>query len=153
MPTSKEMLLHILNRAITAHKDKISPFQIECLDMFQKKINAIKVDETAEMDLQICNILLDKCFCDLEDMIPRERRIISLLNKPNLTDDEFYTKVSTIFNHEIKELNSFLKDTFYDQTFKNVKMILIDMKTELTRLKTGLEQQPHNEKTLSCYFS
>lgn len=146
MPNSREMLLNILYRTKTRLKDKVSPFQIECLEMLQKKIRAIQVDEFTETNLLVCNILLDQCFCDLEDMVPRESRIIGLINKANLSNEDFYTKINHIFDKEIKKLNHCLRDAFYDQTFINVKRILIDMKTELTRLKTALDHKIEDAK-------
>ncbi|MBN9225794.1 MULTISPECIES: hypothetical protein [Legionella] len=151
MPNAKELLLNVLNRKKTTLEGKIPPFQIECLDMFQKKIMAIQVDETAEMDLQICSVLLDKCFCDLDNVVPSESRIIGLINKANCTNDDFYTKVTEIFDSEIQRLNHSVKDTFYDQTFKYVKTILVDMKAELARLKVALAQQDLDITTSNNY--
>jgi hypothetical protein len=109
------------------------------------------MDEPAEMDLQICSILLDKCFCDLDNVVPSESRIIGFINKANRTNDDFYTKVTEIFDSEIQRLNNSAKDTFYDQTFKYVKTILVDMKTELTRLKVALDQQDLDITTYNNY--
>ncbi|KTC80308.1 hypothetical protein [Legionella cherrii] len=147
MPNSREMLLKILNKTKNSLQNKVPPFQIECLDMFQKKIQAIQVDEISEMDLQVCDVLLDKCFCDLDDMVPREHRIIGLINKANLTNDDFYTKVAKIFDNEIKRINNLSRNGFYDQTVTHVKKIVIDMKTELTNIKNELNPQYHNMKT------
>ncbi|AWN74986.1 hypothetical protein LEAN103870_18865 [Legionella anisa] len=138
MPSTKEMLLNILKNA---KKDSLPPFQNECLDMFQAKINAIPVNEITEMDLRISAILLDRCFCDLDSIFRDEQRIISLINKKNLSNHDFFKQVNQIFDDEIKTLNSYSLVGFHDQLFKNVKAILIDMKTELSRLKTSLDQQ------------
>ncbi|MCE0724464.1 MULTISPECIES: hypothetical protein [Legionella] len=141
MPSCKEMLLNILNNTQAQLKDSLSPFQTECLDMFQIKIKAIPVDERTEMDSKIGIILLDHCFCDLDNLFGSEDRIISLINKRNLNDNDFFKQVNQIFDDEIKALNQYALESFYAQTFKPVKNILIDMKNELTRLKTSLDQQ------------
>ncbi|HHS8253470.1 TPA: hypothetical protein ACTTVN_002419 [Legionella anisa] len=138
MPSTKEMLLNILKNA---KKDSLPPFQNECLDMFQEKIYAIPVNEITEMDLRISAILLDRCFCDLDSIFRDEQRIISLINKKNLSNHDFFKQVNQIFDDEIKTLNSYSLIGFHDQLFKNVKAILIDMKTELSRLKTSLDQR------------
>ncbi|HHF7353288.1 TPA: hypothetical protein ACPSKZ_003180 [Legionella anisa] len=138
MPSTKEMLLNILKNA---KKDSLPPFQNECLDMFQEKINAIPVNEITEMDLRISAILLDRCFCDLDSIFRDEQRIISLINKKNLSNHDFFKQVNQIFDDEIKTLNSYSLIGFHDQLFKNVKAILIHMKTELSRLKTSLDQR------------
>ncbi|WP_392536557.1 hypothetical protein [Legionella sp. 227] len=152
MPNSREMLLKILNRTRNSLQNKVPPFQIECLDMFQKKIEAIQEDEISEMDVQVCDVLLDKCFCDLDDIVPREYRIIGLINKANLKNDDFYTKVAKIFDNEITRINNLSRKGFYDQTLTNVKRIVIDMKTHLTSLKNELNPQYHDEKSHNGFF-
>ncbi len=146
MPSTKEMLLNILKNT---KKDSLSLFQIECLDMFQAKIKSIPVDEQTEMDLPVCGILLDHCFCDLDNLFKSEQRIISIINKGNLSDDDFFQQVNQIFDDEIKILNHFSSEVFYNQTLKHVKTIVIDMKNELGRLKTSLDHQLSDAPKLS----
>lgn len=138
MPSPKEMLLNILKNAQT---DSLSSFQTECIDMFQAKIKAIPVDKKTEMDIQVSSVLLDHCFCDLDNLFASDKRIISLINKGNLSDKDFFEKVNQIFDNEMNRINKLSSEGFYYQTFKNVKTILIDMKSELSRLKASLDQQ------------
>ena len=138
MPSTKKMLLNILKNT---KKNSLSPFQIECLDMFQEKIKTIPIDEQTEMDLPVCAVLLDHCFCDLDNLFKSEQRIISLINQGNLSDNDFFKHVNQIFADEIKTLNHHSSEFFYNQTLKYVKTIVIDMKNELVRLKTSLDQQ------------
>lgn len=146
MPSTKEMLLNILKNT---KKDSLSPFQIECLDMFQAKIKAIPIDEQTEIDLPVCAVLLERCFCDLDNLFKREERIISLINQGTLRDNDFFKHVNQIFDNEIKTLNHHSSEFFYNQTLKHVKTIVIDMKNELSRLKTSLDQQLSDTTNLS----
>lgn len=109
MPSTKEMLLNILKNA---KNNSLTSFQNECLEMFRKKVAAIPVDEKREMDLHMSGVLLDRCFCDLDNIFPSEQRIISLLTKDNLTDESFFENVNQIFSNELLNINNLISDTF-----------------------------------------
>lgn len=149
MPDSKEILLNLLSETRKKRKEAISPFQLACLDKYEEMIRAIPVDEKTEVDLRICGFLLDQGLCDLDKRLGSEHTILSLINKDYPGNDDFCEKVNQILDNEIKKLNKYSSDSFYDQSFKKVKLFLIDMKNATGQLKSDLDQKASDAALLS----
>ncbi|CEG58652.1 hypothetical protein [Legionella fallonii] len=149
---SKEILLKLLTETRSQRKNALPSFQISCLDKLTAMISAIPVDEKTEMHLRTCGYLLDQCLCDLDKRFGREHTILGLINMDHLTNDEFYEKANRVLDDEVKSLNKYSSDSFYDQSFKIVKVFLIEIKREMEKLKTELDQRLIEAATLAIAY-
>ena len=72
-----------------------------------------------------CGYLLDQCLCDVGKQFGREQTILALINMEHLNNEEFFQKANKIFDDEINGLNKYSSDSFYDQSFKKIKVFII----------------------------